>query len=181
MACVSKTATMDIQALKKELTELFKDGEEEVYFRDTDEDNGIMSRFKDNSVGDNVICFIVCEYMPDDDTIVNLHYDCCYGGSDKLATIKTKYKLNHEWEDSCIAFLYKDEELYEDEDEEEEEEEEKETTKKAGSIDWNSYIYSLEQTIKQNQVVRSRCDDRISELEDIVEELENRLREAGIN
>jgi len=69
----------------------------------------------------------------------------------------------------------------EDEEEEEEQEEEEQTTKKAGSIDWNAYIYSLQQTIKQNQVVRSRCDDRISELEDIVEELENRLLEAGIN
>lgn len=59
-------------------------------------------------------------------------------------------------------------------------EEEEQTTKKAGSIDWNAYIYSLQQTIKQNQVVRSRCHDRISELEDIVEELENRLLEAGI-
>ena len=102
------------QQLKKELTELFKDGYEEVYFRDSDIDNGITERFtyKEN---DNVICFIVCEYEPDEDTKVNLHYYKCYWGSDKLATIKTKYKLNHDWEDNCIAYLYKDEELYEEE------------------------------------------------------------------
>ena len=101
------------QQLKKELTELFKDGYEEVYFRDTDKENAIMDRFKDKE-NDNVICFILCEYMPYEDTKVNLHYDECYGGSDELATIKTKYKLNHEWETNCIAYLYKDEELYEE-------------------------------------------------------------------
>lgn len=100
------------QQLKKELTELFKDGYEKVYFRDTDENNAIMDRFKDKE-NDDVICFILCEYMPYETTKVNLHYDECYGGSDELATIKTKYKLNHEWETSCIAYLYKDEELYE--------------------------------------------------------------------
>ena len=73
-----------------------------------------------------------------------------------------------------------DEDEEEDEDEDEDEEDEQ-TTKKAGSIDWNAYIDSLQQTIKQNEVVRSRCDDRISELEDRVEELEIKLLEAGIN
>ena len=108
-----KDKTWYEQQLKKELTELFKDGYEEVYFRDTDKDNAIMDRFKDKK-NDHVICFILCEYMPYEDTKVNLHYDECYGGSDELATIKTKYKLNHEWETYCIANLYKDEELYEE-------------------------------------------------------------------
>jgi len=104
-----------MEGLKKELNELFKDGYEEAYFRDDDKDDGIMDRFKDKT-NDNVICFILCEYEPTEDTKVNLHYHCCYGGSDKLTTIQTKYKLNHDWEDYCIAYIYKDEELYEDDD-----------------------------------------------------------------
>ena len=100
------------QQLKKELTELFKDGYENLYFRDTDKDNGIMSRFKYKE-NDHVICFIVCEYVPEEDTKVNLHYNECHWGSAELSTIKKKYKLNHQWEDYCIASLYKDEELYE--------------------------------------------------------------------
>jgi len=96
--------------LKNELNELFKDGCEELYFRDTDKDDAIMDKFKYES--DKVICFILCEYEPDEDTIVNLHYNSCYWGSDKLRTIKTKYKLNHEWEDYCISYLFVDEELY---------------------------------------------------------------------
>ena len=107
-----------MEGLKKELNELFKNGYEEVYFRDDDKDDGVMDRFKDKT-NDNVICFILCEYEPYEDTEVNLHYYCCYGGSDKLTTIKTKYKLNHDWEDCCIAYLYEDEEMYEDTDEEE--------------------------------------------------------------
>ncbi len=103
--------TNKMEGLKKELTELFKDGYEEVYFRDDSRDTGITDRFKDRE-NDNVICFIVCEYEPYEDTKVNLHYNHSYGGSDALATIKTKYKLNHEWEDYCIAYLYEDEELY---------------------------------------------------------------------
>ena len=27
----------------------------------------------------------------------------------------TKYKLNHDWETNCIAYLYEDEELYDEE------------------------------------------------------------------
>jgi hypothetical protein len=104
----------NMNELKNELIELFKDGYEEIYFRDMVKDDAIMDRFKDKH-NDNVICFILCEYMPYEDTIVNLHYECCYGGSDKLATIKTKYKLNHEWENNCIAYLYVDEELYKNE------------------------------------------------------------------
>ena len=115
--------TNNMNELKNELTELFKDGYEEIYFRDTDKDDAIMNRFKYNFY-DDVICFIVCEYMPYEDTIVNLHYESSYSGSDKLATIKTKYKLNHEWENNCIAILYVDEDLYEEEEEEEEEEDE---------------------------------------------------------
>jgi hypothetical protein len=107
-----------MEGLKKELTELFKDGYEEVYFRDDDKNNAVMDRFKlkENNI---VICFIVCEYEPYKNTKVNLHYNYSYGGSDKLATIKTKYKLNHEWETCCIAYLYEDKEMYEDTDEDE--------------------------------------------------------------
>ena len=100
--------------LKNELTELFKDGYEEIYFRDTDSDDAIMNRFKFNMY-DDVSCFILCEYIPYEDTIVNLHYESSYWGSDKLATIKRKYKLRHEWENNCVAYLYVDEDLYNDE------------------------------------------------------------------
>jgi hypothetical protein len=106
---------VNMNELKNELTELFKNGEEKIFFRDMDKEGAIMDRFKDKN-NDHVVCFILCEYWPDEDTIVNLHYECCYGGSDKLATIKTKHKLNHEWETNCLACLYVDEELYEDED-----------------------------------------------------------------
>jgi hypothetical protein len=108
---------VNMNELKNELIELFKDGYEEVFFRDMVEDNAIMDRFKDKN-NDHIICFILCEYEPYEDTIVNLHYDYSYGGSDKLATIKTKYKLNHEWETNCLASLYVDEELYEESEDE---------------------------------------------------------------
>ena len=116
-----------MEGLKKELNELFEYGYEEVYFRDDDKDDGIMDRFKDKT-NDNIICFILCEFEPYEETNdfimtlvetkVHLHYHYCYGGSDEFKTIKTKYKLNHDWEDPCIVCLYKDEELYEDTDEE---------------------------------------------------------------
>ena len=118
----TKMTNINMNRLKNELLELFKDGYEEVYFRDTDKDNAIMDRFKYTN---KVICYILCEYYPDESKIVNLHHDCCYWGSDKLATIKKKYKLNHEWEDFDLAYLYVDEELYNDSEDEEEEEVEK--------------------------------------------------------
>ena len=112
--------TYQMNELKTELTELFKDGYEELYFRDMDKDGAVMDRFKDTA-NDNVICFILCEFMPsDDDELdkIHLHYDCRYWGSNKLATITTKYKLNYDWETNCIAYMYIDEELYEESDEE---------------------------------------------------------------
>ena len=75
------------QQLKKELTELFGDGENgeaKVYFRDTDEDSAVMERFKDKE-NDYVICFIVCWGSK------HLDYFDCYGGSDELVRINKKY------------------------------------------------------------------------------------------
>ena len=53
-------------------------------------------------------------------------------------------------------------------------------TIKAGSIDWNAVITSLQQTIEHDKVTRGYRDDRISELEDRVELLEKKLLEVGI-
>ena len=53
-------------------------------------------------------------------------------------------------------------------------------TIKAGSIDWNAVITSLQQTIEHDKVTRAYRDDRISELEDRVELLEKKLLEVGI-
>ena len=53
-------------------------------------------------------------------------------------------------------------------------------TIKAGSIDWNAVITSLQQTINNLHITRGYRDDRISELEDRVELLEKKLLEVGI-
>ena len=57
---------------------------------------------------------------------------------------------------------------------------EQQTTKKAGSIDWNAVITSLQQTINHLHITRGYRDDRISELGDRVELLEKKLLEVGI-
>ena len=109
-----KEKNMSEMNLKQALYELF--GEDKVYFRNDGKDNGISKRFeyKENN---NIICFINCE----GGTEKHLDYYENYCGSDALTKIKTKYLLNHDWEDYCIAYLYEDKELYEDTDEEEEE------------------------------------------------------------
>ena len=53
-------------------------------------------------------------------------------------------------------------------------------TIKAGSIDWNAVITSLQQTINNLHITRGYRDDRISELGDRVELLEKKLLEVGI-
>jgi hypothetical protein len=88
--------------LRQELCELF--GEDKVYFRDDGKHDAISERFEDN-----IICFINCE----GGTEKHLDYYENYGGSYELTRIKTKYLLNHEWENNCIVSFYEDKELYE--------------------------------------------------------------------
>jgi hypothetical protein len=110
---MSKTSEMT--GLRQELYKLF--GEDKVYFRDDGKNDDVSSRFEDKG-NDNIICFVHCE----GGTEKHLDYYQNYGGSLGLARIKTKYLLNHEWENNCIASFYEDKELYDDTDEEEEEE-----------------------------------------------------------
>lgn len=84
--------------------ELFKNGCEEVYFRDSEEDNCITERFE---VNDKVICFICCEDRPSEHHEVNLDYQEAYWGSQKLNEIFEKYDVYLEWENECIASVYK--------------------------------------------------------------------------
>ena len=98
--------------IKNDLLELFKDGQEKLFFRDTitDDNTSDILRFKTDE-SDNIICYILTEFMPSNDAElkqINLHYDEMYNGSDKLNNLMEKYKLELEWENSCIAYLFKD-------------------------------------------------------------------------
>ena len=90
-------------SLQTELTELFKNGHEEVYFRDSTEDNGITDLFKED---DKVICYIHCEYVAEENDKVNLNYDAAYFGSEKFNDILEKYNMCLEWENPCLASIY---------------------------------------------------------------------------
>ena len=93
---------MDFQT---ELTELFKNGCQEVYFRDSKKDNGITERFKED---DKVICYILCEDRPEENDEINLDYYELYGGSKKFNDVLEKYNMCQEWEDDILASIYKD-------------------------------------------------------------------------
>lgn len=101
-----KQINNDGNKIKNELTELFKEGYEKIYFRDSDIDNGITERFNEHNK--HIFCYICCEFEPQKKTKLNLHYYDCSSGSHELNYILKKNKLGIEWLDSCVAFLYND-------------------------------------------------------------------------
>ena len=94
----------------KELTELFT-LYESVYMRNDgkyDEDSTTFEIFEDSK---NTQFVIFTEFMPKDEDEKNrikLHYDLCYWGDDDFNKLLTKYKLNMDWYDNCIAIIYDD-------------------------------------------------------------------------
>lgn len=100
---------MNVEQLKQELYSLF--GEEKVYFRNDGKNDAISKRFED-SENSSVICFLNCE----GGTEKILDYYESYSGDDRLAKIKYKYNVNHDWETNCIAYLCEVDEGYYDSD-----------------------------------------------------------------
>jgi hypothetical protein len=107
---------MAIKDFKTELNELFKGGYERVIFPDDDdgmnEDYIYRNGFKRNI---NKVCYINCEFcLPygDDVDKVNLHSSYNYWGSVKLCNLLEKYEYNLEWDDYCIAYVYRPDVYY---------------------------------------------------------------------
>ena len=95
---------MSFDNLKQDFKKLFEF--EEVYFRDSTEDNAITDTLK-NTHDDDLVCIICCEYYADPKECV-LHYDNKYFGSSKFNNIINKYGLHWEWYNNCLAYVWKD-------------------------------------------------------------------------
>ena len=82
---------MTIMDRKTDINEFFKNGKEDVYFRDSKKDNGITERFKDEFY-DDVICLINVEGLELYDTDLHIKYV-----SKRLRKLLKKHKLFHMW------------------------------------------------------------------------------------
>jgi hypothetical protein len=102
---------MYIKDFKTELNELFKNGYEYAVFPDDADgmnENYIYRKGFKRDI--NKVCYINCEFcLPygDDVDKVNLHSSYNYWGSVKLCNLLEKYEYNLEWDDYCIAYVYR--------------------------------------------------------------------------
>lgn len=107
---------MTIKDFKIELNELFKNGYEKVIFPDDDDGMNECLIYRDGFRRNiNKVCYINCEFSldyNDDINKVNLHHNINYWGSNELNNLLEKYEYNLEWDDFCIAYVYRPDVYY---------------------------------------------------------------------